>query len=281
MNVQTGIVVSVIITSRNEEVVITNLLKSLKRQTLKNFEILLIDNNSYDRTVEIAKRMGAKVFDFGPERSAQRNFGAKKAKGKYFLFVDADMELSENVLKQCVAVAQSDEVIGAVAIPEKSKAIHFWEKVKAFERSFYNEKGDPTTDAARFFKKEAFLKAKGYDETITGPEDWDLPETIRESGYKIDRVTTYIYHRERIPSPFVLAKKKFYYALSSYRYLKKHNIPMIGPKTIYFLRPIFYANGSWKKLLKHPVLAASMFLMLSAELVGGGLGYMVGRIKRK
>lgn len=278
---QRGILVSVIITTRNEESVLVKLLTSLKKQSFKNFEILLIDNNSTDQTKKIAKEMGAKVFNFGPERSAQRNFGVKKAAGKYFLFVDADMELSENVIKQCVEVVQSDKTIGGLAIPEKSKASNFWEKVKGFERSFYNEKGDPVTDAARFFTREAFLKSKGYDETITGPEDWDLPETIRELGYRIERISSYIYHRERITSPLVLAKKKFYYALSAYRYLKKHDILILGPKTIYFLRPIFYANGNWKKIIRHPILSCAMFIMLSAELLGGGLGYIIGRMQKR
>lgn len=278
---QKGILVSVIITTKNEESVLINLLTSLKKQSFKNFEILLIDNNSTDETKKIAREMSAKVFNFGPERSAQRNFGAKKARGKYFLFLDADMEPSEDVIKQCVEVIRSDKTIGGLAIPENSKASNFWEKVKGFERSFYNEKGDPVTDAARFFTRGAFLKAKGYDETITGPEDWDLPETIRELGYKIERIQAYIYHLERITSPFVLARKKFYYALLAHRYLEKHKISVIGPKTIYFLRPIFYANGNWKKILNHPVLAGAMFFMLSAELLGGGLGYIIGRIQKR
>lgn len=278
---QKGILVSVIVTTKNEAGVVFNLLTSLKKQTLKNFEILLIDNNSIDQTKEIGRKMGVRVFNFGPERSAQRNFGARAARGQFLLFVDADMELSENVLRECVAKAKSDKKIGGVAIPERSRASNFWEKVKAYERSFYNEKGDPVTDAARFFTRKAFLKSKGYDETITGPEDWDLPETVREQGYVIDRIKSPIYHLERIASPFDLARKKFYYALSADHYLKKHHIPALGPKTIYFLRPIFYANGNWKKILKHPLLFLAMFIMLSAELFGGGLGYVIGRIKEK
>ncbi len=269
--------VSVIITTKNEEKVVRRLLLTVNKQTYKNWETILVDNNSTDKTVEIAKDLGIKVYNLGPERSAQRNFGAKKAKGKYLLFLDADMELSKNVISECVEIVQSCNNIGGIAIPEKSKAINFWEKVKAFERSFYNEKGDPITDAARFFKKEVFLKAGGYDETITGPEDWDLPETILEYGYKIVRIKAHIYHNERVPSPWVLAKKKFYYALSAYRYLEKHHIRTVSPKTVYFLRPVFFNN--WKRLLSRPVMSLAMFIMLSAELFGGGLGYLIGRIK--
>lgn len=270
--------VSVIITTKNESAVIKRLLTSLRRQSYKNIEIILIDNNSSDATKKIAKRFTNKVYNFGPERSAQRNFGAKIAKGKYFLFLDADMQLPSSIIEECVKVARVDKNIGAIVIPEVSEAHTFWEKVKGFERSFYNEKGDPVTDAARFFSREAFSSGGGYDEMITGPEDWDLPETIRELTYIIGRIEVKIHHQERIQSPLSLAKKKFYYGLRAHRYLSKHKISTVGPKTIYFLRPVFYKHLD--RIFAHPILSTGMFIMLTAELIGGGLGYLVGKIKK-
>ncbi len=270
--------VSVIVTTKNEEEVIERLILSIGRQTFKNTEIILVDNNSKDKTVEIVKNLGIRVYNFGPERSAQRNFGAKKAKGKYLLFIDADMELSRNVLNECVEVCKRDQNVGGVMIPEESIGKTFWGKVKAFERSFYNDIGDETTDAARFFTRDAFDKADGYDETITGPEDWDLSESVKKLDFKINRIKSKIYHYERINSPFDLAKKKFYYALAAHRYLSKQNIAIFSPKTIYFLRPVFYRNLD--KIIKNPILAFGMIIMLSFELVGGGVGYLVGRIRK-
>lgn len=270
--------ISVIITTKNEEQVISRLLESVKKQTYRNFEIILVDNNSDDKTVKIVKKLGIKIYNYGPERSAQRNFGAKNAKGKYFLFLDADMKLSQNVLKECVQLCLSDEKIGAVIIPENSIASNFWEKVKAFERSFYDKEKDGITEAARFFRKDVFNKTEGYDETITGPEDWDLSETVKKTGYKIGRIESVIYHYERIDSPFNLAQKKFYYGLRAHRYLSKQHIATFSPKTIYFLRPVFYKNLN--KILAHPILAIGMFIMLTIELFGGGLGYLIGRVKK-
>lgn len=271
--------VSVIITSKNEVDVIGKLLKSIIKQTYKNIEVILVDNHSTDNTLKIAKSFKkVKIYHWGPERSAQRNYGAKVSSGEYLLFLDADMYLSPNVIKECVVVAKSRAKIGSVIIPEQSVAYSFWEKVKGFERSFYNEKGDSITDAARFFKRQVFEKAGGYDETITGPEDWDLPETIRELGYKDGRILEKIYHRERVTSLPVLFKKKFYYGLHAHKYLEKHNIPIVSPKTVYFLRPLFYK--SWRRLLTHPLLALGMIVMLLTQTAGGGLGYLLGRIKR-
>ncbi|MBI2018527.1 glycosyltransferase [Candidatus Daviesbacteria bacterium] len=271
--------VSVVITTKNEEDAISNLLESITKQTYKNIEIILVDNNSEDNTLKIARRFKkVKVYNWGPERSSQRNYGAKKSFGEYLLFLDADMKLSPKVVEVCVKITKSKKNIGSVVIPEQSEAYMFWEKVKAFERSFYNEKGDPITDAARFFKRSVFEKAGRYDETITGPEDWDLPETIRELGYKDGRISEKIYHRERATSLIALFKKKFYYGLYAHKYLRKHNIPIVSPKTVYFLRPLFYK--SWKRLLSQPLLALGMIAMLITQTLGGGSGYLIGRIRK-
>lgn len=270
--------VSIIITTKNEEEVLERLLKSIKSQTFSRIEIIVVDNNSNDNTKKIAKKYTNNVFNKGPERSAQRNFGAKKAVGKYLLVLDADMELTPNVVSECVAEFEKHKKVGAVSIPETSITSTFWENVKAFERTFYNLEGDEVTDAARFFPKKIFDEVGGYDEKITGPEDWDLPERVKKAGYKIGRVRAKIKHYESVPNPFKLAKKKYYYGLNSHRYLAKHNINPIGAKTIYFLRPVFYKN--WKRLISHPVLTVSMFVMLTLEQFGGGLGYLVGRFRK-
>ena len=270
--------VSFIITTKNEEQIIKRLLDSLLSQTYKQYEIILVDNNSTDDTVNIAKNYPVKIYTYGPERSAQRNLGAKKAKGDYLFFLDADMELTPEVIESCVQKIKSTKNLGALIVPEVSIGHNYWERVKAFERSFYNEAGDETTDAARFFTREAFEKAKGYDETITGPEDWDLPERVKKLGHQIDRVKEVIYHHERITSLPQLIRKKYYYGLGAHRYLRKHNLNAVSPKTIYFLRPVFYRQ--WKKMVTHPILSIGMFVMLFSELAGGGLGYIFGKYKK-
>jgi len=268
----------VIVTTKNEEKNINRLLSSIKKQTYFPIEIIVVDNSSTDGTQKAARQFTKKVVNFGPERSAQRNFGIIKSTGKFFIFLDADMELSPKVIEDCVDVVSRDKKIGAVIIPEQSVAQTFWEKVKAFERSFYVEEGDNTIEAARFFKKEAYTKAGGYDESITGPEDWDLPETVKDLGYKICRTKSKIFHYEKIGSLISLSKKKFYYALRSHRYIKKHSMSIISPKTIYFLRPVFYKK--WKKLISNPVLTIAMLIMFIFELGGGAIGFLIGKFKK-
>lgn len=269
--------VSIIITTKNEEQTLGRLLKSISRQTYSKIETIVVDNYSLDTTSKVVKKFSVNFFQHGPERSAQRNYGAKKAQGDFFFFLDADMELTPRVVEDCIEKTDEAKLTGVV-IPEESKVINFWGQVKAYERSFYNEKGDPITDAARFFSKKVFIKIGGYDETITGPEDWDLPDRIREQGFKIGRSSEKIYHHEQKISPLTLFKKKFYYGIKAHKYLSKHKIGVFSPKTIYFLRPLFYKN--WLKLLTHPILSLAMIYMLSIELLGGGLGYLIGRLRK-
>lgn len=271
--------VSVIIPTINEEKVIERLIISIEKQTYKNLEYIVVDNKSTDQTATIARKYTNKVYIRGPQRSAQRNFGAKMSKGKYLFFLDADMELSPNVVKECVQLMYKDQTLGGIIVPEKSVAINYWEKVKAFERSFYNQvEGDHVTDAARFIRRDIFEEVGGYDEKITGPEDWDLPEVIQRAGYNMGRIKSRIFHYERIPTLYSLVKKKYFYALKSYKYLKKQGIPLISPKTIYFLRPVFYKN--WRKVVSHPILSIGLVTMFTFEQLAGGIGLIIGMIKK-
>lgn len=267
--------VSVIITTKNEAGVIERLLSSIKKQSYPQIEIIVVDNNSIDKTKVISKKYQARVYNFGPERSAQRNLGIKKAKGNFILILDADMELERNVVRDCVKKVLDDPTITALIIPEKSVAKTFWEKVKAYERSFYNEYGDLYTDASRFFNKRVVRKLGGYDEAITGPEDWELPERLSKLGYKTSRIDSVIHHHERISSLYALVKKKYYYGLKASRYLRKQKISVISPKTVYFLRPVFYKR--WTRLVRHPILTSAMAYMFILEMLAGGIGYLAGR----
>lgn len=264
--------VSVITTTKNREKETERLLKSIKSQSYKNIEIVVVDNFSTDNTKEIAKKYTNSVYSKGPERSTQRNFAVEKAKGKYVLILDSDMILTPNIVSECVDVIQKNKNIGAIVIPEKSFGKGYWAKVKALEREM--NVGEKYFEAARFFPKKVFLRHEGYDTTLTGPEDWDLPQRISKK-MKIERIKAYIKHNEGKLTLLGLMKKKYYYGLSVHKYLKKQRMPVLGPKTVYFLRSGFYKN--YKKLFKDPLVSFGLIVMLLFESIGGGLGYIVGR----
>lgn len=264
-------IVSIIITTKNEERNIEACLKSIKRQTYKNIEIIVVDNNSTDKTQLISKKYTSNVFSIGPERSAQRNFGAKKAKGKYVLFLDADMILTPSVVSECVKKMSSEVKTnwGGVIIPEISFGVGFWAQVKSFERSFYIN--NDSVEAARFYDKKIFNEIGGFDEAITGPEDWDFSQRV-EKVYHIARIRAAIRHNEGQLSLRQTLKKKYYYAkkYAVYEQKDKENrqkeFIVLDRYKLFFSQPL--------KLLKNPFLSTAMLFMKTAEFGAGALAYL-------
>lgn len=267
--------VSIIITTKNSAKTLDALLVSIKNQSFNNIEIILVDNSSTDKTVEIAHQYTKEVFTKGPERSAQRNFGVSKAKGEYVFILDSDMELQKNVVEEAVN-AFADNSIGALVVPEKSFGSGFWAQFKVFEREFYE--GEDQIEAARFFRKDLFEKFGGYDLSITGPEDWDLPLRMRKAGVKIGRIKSYILHNELVFSPLKSAQKKFYYATGASVYLKRHPEMVFSQGNLLF-RSVFMRK--WRKLISHPFLTIGMFCVRIVEVTGAIAGLLFSFRKDK
>lgn len=257
--------VSVVITTKNEEKNIERCLRSIKNQSYpqNKIEIIVVDNNSTDKTKEIAEKFTEKVFNKGPERSAQRNFGIKKAKGKYILFLDADMSLSEKVIEECVDkfLEDGNKNLVGLYIPERILGDSYWCKVRDFERSFYN---GTVIDCVRFFPKKIWEKAGGFDENLTGPEDWDFDKKVRNTG-KTDIVKSKIYHNESDFSIIKYLKGKSYYAKSFDKYINKwgKDDPDIKKQFGLWYRyfGVFLENGKWKKMIRYPVSAISLLIL--------------------
>lgn len=255
--------ISVIVTTKNEEKNIGNCLESVKKQDYPQdkIEIIVVDNGSDDLTKEIAGKYTDKVFDKGPERSAQRNFGVEKSTGEYVIYLDADMIMSENVIADCVKKASEDREIVALHVSEVVMGEKFFSRVRRFERSFYD---GTAIDGVRFIKKSAFLEVGGFDEGLTGPEDWDLDKKLKQIG-KVALVRTPIYHNEAEFDLMKYLSKKGYYALRFDDYISKwgKNDPDIKKQfgLCYRFFGVFLENGKWKKVIAHPILTGGMYFL--------------------
>ncbi len=250
--------VSVVITTKNEEKNIENCLQSIKNQTFKNTEIILVDNFSGDKTAEIARRYTTKVYFKGKERASQRNYGAKVATGEYLLYLDADMILSPTVIGACIRKCESEK-IDALYVPERIVGEGFWIRVRDFERSFYT---GTVIDAVRFIQKDLFEQVGGFDESLVGPEDWDFDRKIRKIG-RTGIINMPLYHNEGQFNFERYLKKKGYYTYGIQKYIQiwgfndTETMKQIGAR--YRLVDVFVENGKWKKVLQHPLLAIAMY----------------------
>lgn len=266
--------VSIIIPTKNSSSTLQVLLQSIKEQTYQNIEIVIVDNNSTDGTKEISKKFTKLVFNRGPERSAQRNYGVSQSSGEYVLIIDSDMKLDKNVVSDAVKKMENESLLG-VTIPEESFGIGFWAQCKKLERSFYV--GVPWMEAGRFFRKETFNEMNGYDEENTGTEDYDLPQRIMERYGKetIGKIDSYIFHNEGHISLLRTCQKKFYYAkrLTKYHAISANQENFKKQSNILQRYFLFFSDPV--KLFKNPILGFGMLFMKTSEFFFGGLGYLL------
>ena len=125
------------------------------------------------------------------------------------------MKLSPQVVASCVEKIQNNPQTKAIIIPEESFGEGFWAQCKKLERSFYI--GVDWMEAARFFTRDAFEEASGFDENMISGEDWDLSQRVGKK-YPIDSIDQFIYHNEGKVSLRQIIKKKFYYARNLTQY---------------------------------------------------------------
>jgi len=284
--------VSIVITTKNEEKNIRHCLESIKLQTWLNKEIIVVDNSSTDNTHAIAKEYTEKVFIKGPERSAQRNYGMiEKACGDFVIYIDADMILSPTLIEACVSHTQATGAV-ALHIPEIILGKNYFSRVRRFERSFYD--GTPI-DGARFFERSSFVQVGGFDESVFvvgSGEDWDIDKLIKQVGriellpqlgsimYKQiwimrefvekrgvlwSKHFAEIYHNEAEFTLIPYLSKKSYYSLGFDGYIKKWGRydPDIqcqfGIK--YRFWTVFTCEGKWRRLVERLDLSVGMYFL--------------------
>jgi len=166
--------ISIIIPTLNEERFLPSLLESIKKQNFRDYEIIVADAGSEDRTREIAAFYGCRIVEGGLPAKG-RNEGAKIAKGEILFFLDADTLLPQNdFLNNAIAEFQGRKLDVAtfclIPFPLKRKSSLLF-------NLFYNniilasEKFLPHAATGILVKREIFEKIGGFDEEIKLAED--------------------------------------------------------------------------------------------------------------
>jgi chlorobactene glucosyltransferase len=203
--------VSVLIPARNEEENIETCLKSLQKQDYSNFEVLVLDDNSTDRTAELVERMAAKDDRIRlirgkplPEGWAGKPFAcyqlAEKAGGSWLLFVDADTTHAPHMLRSTLALAlelKPSLLSGfprqlAESLPEKigMPVLYFvimsWMPLWWLQRS---KEPRPSLAVGQFllFSKEDYWRIGGHKAVGSRilEDVWLGVETVRHGGHHI------------------------------------------------------------------------------------------------
>ncbi len=184
--------ISIVIRTKNEERWILKCLEQINKQTFRDFEIILVDNNSTDKTVQKAIIAGVKkifvIKNFLPGKAL--NLGIKKSLGEYIVCLSAhciptNKDWLKNLIKNFKLESNVAGVYGRQEPMEFSKdsdkrdlflVFGLDRKVQIKDSFFHN--------ANSIIKKSIWEKFK-FDEKITNIEDRLWGEKIIQSGYKI------------------------------------------------------------------------------------------------
>lgn len=204
--------ISLVIVSYNVEEYIISCIQSIYKHSKSNysFEIVVVDNNSQDGTVNRLKKEFPKIAlienDYNAGFSIAANQGVKKCQGKYLLILNPDTLFVEDCLAQLIRVAQNQKnlgVIGPALISEKGNIqqsywrypsmlntilsishLDFINYYKNYKNKKFNDisKVDTISGGAFFLPKKVFIKLNGFNENLFWMEDIDFCIRLKEIG---------------------------------------------------------------------------------------------------
>ncbi len=184
---------SVLIPTLNEENYIGTLLQSLVDQKFRDFEVIVIDADSEDKTKDVVEKFKDKLdlqFVVSPKRgtSFQRNYAAKMAKADHLIFFDADVAPDPNFIEKVDAYIERNkvDVLSSWNIPISDNLVDdliYW-----INNQFYLEAVKNKHPAAIgtfiYVKKDSFNAVGGFKEHVKLAEDYDLVRRMHAEGYK-------------------------------------------------------------------------------------------------
>lgn len=191
--------ISVIIPTYNEEENIGECLDSLSTQTYKDYEVIVIDDGSTDKTLSIINSKKVKVYSqehLGA--GSARNLGSKHAKGEILVFVDADMIVSQNYIEEISIPIINYSSKGTFTTNEVVlnydniwAKLYNWEYVKEKTKFRIPSNHPKTAKVFRAILKSEFDRVGGYDEVGYG-EDWTLSKKL---GYNATPTQALVLHK--------------------------------------------------------------------------------------
>lgn len=177
--------VSVIIPCYNYGKYLSEAINSALAQTYKEVEVTVIDDGSTDYTKDVAGRYASVGVEYhfqnnkGP--SAARNYGARNARGRYTLFLDADDILEPTFIEECTnKMERSASDVGYIYT--QMRIFGRWQEITRFpEFSLKTLLRDNYVSACALIKTE-LVRRFPYDENLRGWEDWSFYLSLAENG---------------------------------------------------------------------------------------------------
>jgi peptidoglycan-N-acetylglucosamine deacetylase len=228
--------ISVLLPAHNEERVIAETIESLLASDYKGkMEIIVINDGSTDRTEEVVKKMQKRYKNirlFRTEhvgKARALNFGAKKAKYDYLLFLDADSIVEKETIKEIVKPLQHERIAassGQVRVKMTKNPLTWFQDFEYILSSGWRylcSLIDAVSVLPGFFaiKKKVFLEIGGFSaETLT--EDFDITLSLKKKGYEAAVNPKAVMYTTPPLTLKQLARQRIRWGRGNIQVLKKH-----------------------------------------------------------
>jgi peptidoglycan-N-acetylglucosamine deacetylase len=278
--------VSILVPAYNEELVVENTIRSLLASDYANYEIIVIDDGSQDRTSKVvaekfANEERVKLFTVpNAGKAAALNTGLRHARGEIVVALDADTLFTPQTVK---ALAQRfhDNSLGAVAgnakVGNRINLITRWQALEYITSQNMDRRAFASLNcitvvpgAVGAWRRDLVLNAGGFP-SDTLAEDQDLTLSIRRLGYRIGYEESAIAWTEAPHDLRSLAKQRFRWAYGTLQCMWKHRDALFRPR--YGALGFVAMPNVWIFQILFSLISPVMDLMLIYVLIAGALDY--------
>jgi len=203
--------ISVVLTTKNEENNIHNLLENLIDQE-GPYEVIVVDSDSTDKTRDIVKKFSKKhknikLFNYPGTRAESMNYGIKKATGDAVAFIGGDDIADKNWIREIRKGLKDSHIIVGDLISREEDPFENLQSVKLFHKGI--NVSYPGTNT--IYKKEILDEIGGFDPWFSSAEDLEINLRAVDAGYTIKQhKAAKVYYRPK-NTPFAFIKQSFWY----------------------------------------------------------------------
>lgn len=261
--------VSILLPTSNSEKTLAKCLESIKNQSYKDIEVIVVDRFSKDKTVEIAKNYGVRVIQGYLNKPEARNVGILNSNGEYIFIADSDFVFEQGLVKEVLKCFE-EEGCDAVFVPEEYMGDSFLKRCKTLEKMI--DQGAEVIEAPRVYKKWVFTRAL-FDEKNDGPDEYDFFLNATRLGLRKSWVNSKILLME---SPLNF-RKKFRHGKYFTYYKRKHRKEDIVRKQTSFS---YRASLILKAFRCSKIDALGLIILKTLEFSAFTLGMFTGLFDR-
>jgi glycosyltransferase involved in cell wall biosynthesis len=283
---------SVIVPAYNASNDIPGLLNSLRQQTIKDFELIVVDDGSSDDTAEIVRSCECTLIQLPQNQGPAccRNIGARRSQGEVLVFTDSDCLVAPDWLERIewnLARSQAEAVMGKLELLPSNllgnsiSALGFPAGGSiGFDKIWPVDRDGSTTSLSTCncaVRREAFWKVGGFDETFpyAGGEDSFLAYNLIKANYKIRYCPDVVVCHPARSKLIDFFRWHFKRGVSSYLFSRK-----VANKGSFISLRIWSTKNIIKQYCRDPKFPLIIGLLL-ASFTAQFIGYSQGKRKRK